>query len=327
MLVSSARPSPHPFMYCSLLRRTFPLSTHGMDPLSLLAYTYEIGAELVDRCESVKQCHHESHRIALRTVRLLGALEGASAEFSGRVEFDASLIELRETLGRARDLVDRCQKPVKVGAKLRAMARVNMNKEGLRQVEVDLERITGDLQIPMLTDIMRAVEAGKVREGDGGGGGVGLDAEALEKAVREGIRKELNASGSGGASVGDVISANLAKLTVEESVDDADSCRDGKAKKAAATEGSPTRKAGHLMYRLGRVRFDLLEEGDVLGEGTFGIVLAGTYRGEEVAIKKARGLTGEPGVLKDFRQEETIPCTLAFFSLIRCSTSSCCIHM
>eukprot|EP00752_Nemacystus_decipiens_P007363 g6584.t2 len=287
-----------------------------MDALSLLAYTYEIGAELIDRCESVKQCHYESSRIALRTVRLLGALEAASAEFSGAVDFDASLIELRETLGRARDLVDRCQKPIKVADQLRALARVNMNKEGLRQVEIDLERITGDLQIPMLTDIKRAVEAGKVRDGESGGGG-GLDAEALEKAVREGIRKELDAHVAGGTSVGDLINANLAKLVVEESGDEGGPSRDGKAKKAAAIDASSTRTAGQLMYRLGSVRFDLLQEGRILGEGTFGIVLAGTYRGEEVAIKKARGLTGEPGVLKEFRREAEIQFAMRHENIVR----------
>jgi len=58
------------------------------------------------------------------------------------------------------------------------------------------------------------------------------------------------------------------------------------------------------MFRLGRVRFDLLEEDDddILGVGTFGIVQSGTYMGEEVAIKKAQGpVVGDPAVLREFR--------------------------
>lgn len=53
---------------------------------------------------------------------------------------------------------------------------------------------------------------------------------------------------------------------------------------------------------LGRVRFDKLKEGgDVLGQGTFGVVISGTYMGQEVAIKKAMGPVGDPAVLSEFR--------------------------
>ncbi len=53
---------------------------------------------------------------------------------------------------------------------------------------------------------------------------------------------------------------------------------------------------------LGRVRLDKLKEGgDVLGQGTFGIVKSGTYMGQEVAIKKAMGPVGDPAVLSEFR--------------------------
>ena len=60
--------------------------------------------------------------------------------------------------------------------------------------------------------------------------------------------------------------------------------------------------AGRLMLRLGRVRFDKLHEGNIiLGEGTFGVVKSGQYMGDEVAIKKARGLVRDPAVLDSLR--------------------------
>lgn len=56
-----------------------------------------------------------------------------------------------------------------------------------------------------------------------------------------------------------------------------------------------------LEVRLGRVDFNDLEEGEVLGEGTFGTVMSGTYRGREVAIKKARGAIGSTSIMEAFR--------------------------
>lgn len=66
-----------------------------------------------------------------------------------------------------------------------------------------------------------------------------------------------------------------------------------------ATEGSGSFKG--LEVHLGRVDFNDLEEGEVLGEGTFGTVMSGTYRGRDVAIKKARGAIGSTSIMEAFR--------------------------
>lgn len=76
-----------------------------MDALALVQFIFETGHELIGLCELVKQCHSEAARIALRMVRTLGALEGASGQFSGSVPFNASLNELKGTLMQANQLV------------------------------------------------------------------------------------------------------------------------------------------------------------------------------------------------------------------------------
>lgn len=56
---------------------------------------------------------------------------------------------------------------------------------------------------------------------------------------------------------------------------------------------------------LGRVRFEeLKEDEDIIGEGTFGTVLSGTYGDTEVAIKKARDFRGSKEVIEAFRWGE-----------------------
>ena len=70
-----------------------------------------------------------------------------------------------------------------------------------------------------------------------------------------------------------------------------------------AVARAPSQKFGSMMMMLGRVRFEdlLVQEEEVLGEGTFGTVLRGTYEGEDVAIKKARDFRGSARVKELFR--------------------------
>lgn len=182
-----------------------------MDAITLVAYTFEIGSALVERCELVKQCHTESTRIAVRTLSVLASLESASNEFSGRVEFEASLTELKRALEEARDLVSRCQKARSVVAKIGALMRANTLKKELVRVEGDLERVAADLQIPMLADIRKAVRYINERESEAAAAPSGVDAEMLEQAVRDAIRKELYNT-SQGRAVDETIKDNLSKL-------------------------------------------------------------------------------------------------------------------
>ena len=81
--------------------------------------------------------------------------------------------------------------------------------------------------------------------------------------------------------------------------------RGGASSKTSLSSGAPTKskssKLKGLVARLGRVEYDYLEEGEVLGEGTFGTVVSGTYRGRDVAVKKARGAVGSTSIMEAFR--------------------------
>ena len=82
-----------------------PLSTEQMDSATIVKFIYEVGKKLVKRCGTVQQCHTEATRIAVRTLRALGSLEGATGEFAGSAKFAASLIDLMRVLEEAYDLV------------------------------------------------------------------------------------------------------------------------------------------------------------------------------------------------------------------------------
>jgi len=128
----------------------------------------------------------------------------------------------------------------------------------------------------MLADIRRAIK--RVHDMEVGDR---VDGRDLQQAVQEAIREELDAlSAQGQGSVREIVGAMV----------------------SSSGEDEPFGATAEMIVRLGRVRFDELEEGDeILGEGAFGVVRSGEYMGREVAIKKARGLIGDPAVLRDFR--------------------------
>lgn len=76
---------------------------------------------------------------------------------------------------------------------------------------------------------------------------------------------------------------------------------------------APSQKFGSMMMAVGRVRFDHLvvnKDEELLGEGTFGMVMPGTYYGQDVAVKKARDFRGSARVKELFRcgREQRISC-------------------
>lgn len=209
--------------------------------------------------------------------------------------------------------------------------RMKATKEALGVAEADLERVTQDLRLPLLSDIRRQLSdikehvsnhpppnvadiaasgAGEeehqaAAEAAAAAGGVEADLlldcadEELLRKTREVIDRGMMASNSMGSTVGEVIASELAKSNPvdEEAVASAAGAEEEENPLHAPTSAT----IGGLIARVWRVRFDKLTEKEFLGQGTFGKVHAGIYDGKHVAIKKARAPVFTAATLQDFR--------------------------
>lgn len=277
-----------------------------VDVLALVSLIYKAGGVVIEQCSLVRQCPEEAARIAMRTQNVLAMLRNAADGFAGNVPLETHLLELRQLLEMTREVVARCKRPKRFSAKVRRMFRIRATRDALVNAEMQLERITQDLRLPMLTDIRcqlsdLRIHVLNIRRGDGED-----NTEALIEATRDAIDQGMRARREDGASVGEVIQHELTR-----------SARDEEAEYRRATQGggygfdderskrSSTRSsrnsAGNLIALVRRVRYEHLTEGKVLGQGTFGVVRAGTYMGREVAVKKARGPVDAAQTLEDFR--------------------------
>lgn len=289
-----------------------------MDVITLVALIYDVGSSVIEQCKLVKQYPTESARIAIRCQNILGVLKDASHEFSGDVALETSLLELRQLLEQACDMVKRCQRPKRFTAKVTRVFRAYSTRDALNHIDARLERVTSDLRLPMLTDIRRQLTNIKkliaLGEHDS-------DSRELLQAGKEAIEKGMTARSADGTTVvGDVIRRenghddDAATSSVEgapahnnqteagtaaggEGIVGEDSSEEGLRRDRDAAEQSGSR----LIARLGRVRFESLELGEVLGEGSFGVVFHGIYMGKEVAVKKARTPVVARQTLEAFR--------------------------
>lgn len=212
--------------------------------------------------------------------------------------------------------------------------RIKATKEALLGAEADLERVTGDLRLPLLTDIKRqlgeikdhvvndpqqdgaAAAATKAAAASGdqqqqqaaaaaaaatalesqGRGADPLDCadEALIQKARDAIDRGMMARSTNGSTVEEIIRGEIAKSGVASPPTETGGDKHG------AGGGDADRTAGSLIVHVKRVRFEALEEEEQLGLGTFGVVLAARYFGRDVAVKKARAACTSQ-TLEDFR--------------------------
>lgn len=151
-----------------------------------------------------------------------------------------------------------------------------------------------DLGLPMLSDIknqLNQMQSQSVASAS-------RDAEAIAEVVRNEIRRAMMIRGKSGVTIRDTIDEKLARFERDDNEYKAET--PASSSSPSSSSGKKT-AGGGLVMTLGRVRFADLEEGDVLGEGTFGTVLSGTYRGRDVAVKKARGALGSAPIMEAFR--------------------------
>ncbi|CAM9398970.1 unnamed protein product [Scytosiphon promiscuus] len=271
---------------------------------TLVALIYNTGSGVIDRCKIVQQCPREAARIALRTQNVLGLLRDAAEGFAGNLALERSLLELREALEKIAHLVERCTQPARLSMRVLRAFRITATKESLLAAEDNLERVTRDLRLPLLTSVRAQLDevlnepssaeaavlstrgndaaedglpvVGERDEASSAAPECGLEGDELiletaRGAIEEGMKTPTNESG--GASIEEVIRDEL-RL----------------AKSLLAAIPLPPALEG------------LFEEGH-LGHGTFGVVVAGKYLGRDVAIKKARAPIQTAKTLQAFRKE------------------------
>lgn len=82
----------------------------AVDVITLVAFIYEAGANLVEQCKLVKQHPTESSRIAVRCLNILGVLKSTQQEYTNSIQLQTSLFELRDLLERVSDLQESFQR-------------------------------------------------------------------------------------------------------------------------------------------------------------------------------------------------------------------------
>ncbi|CAB1108320.1 unnamed protein product [Ectocarpus sp. CCAP 1310/34] len=292
----------------------------------LVALIYETSSGVIDRCKVARQCSREAARIALRTLNILGLLGASVRGCAGGFVLERKLIELRWALDGIEQLVELCKQPVRFSATTLRACRTRATKEALRGAEVDLQRITADLRLPLLAEIKLQLDeianetavdsvrstAGNHRDTsspvlpEGGAEEDTLAQDKARDAIERGMKARTNES-TGGASVEEVILDELLALSPPPPAFSPLSQAAGGSVSGNVDGIGPTsrrigRNVGNLL-ELKRVRFEGLVEAVHLGQGTFGEVVAGKYFGRAVAIKKARATVTAVQTLEGFRKE------------------------
>lgn len=239
-----------------------------MDIAVVVSAVYSLADDIINRCHQVKQCSHDAQRIELRMHNLVGTLESAAATFRDNATLMKSLVELHEFLGTLVPILERCERPVKIVEKARQLAIAPALTKALQRAEITLRNLCDDLGLAMLPSI----------------------AERLDLLAGE-VLYEMDA----------VVSAAM-QVAMDE--------QEAKTRQMLKSVlGEVQRDAGLLVKecapgrRLGRISWDdlVVEKNTVLGEGSFGVVCAGTYMGRDVAIKKAVHAVLPKHVANEFR--------------------------
>lgn len=295
----------------------------GVDVLILVALIFQAGSGVIKKCLIVQQCAGEAARIALRTQNVLGLLPVGEEELRRDAAMEKSLLHLRKVLEMILMKLERCKKPARISG--RRAFRMHATKEALLTAEADLARVTSDLRLPTLADIQLQLDEITVQRdhsaaacasitSTGSAATVGeRDYEASSMPARSQVGQEISldkARGailkgmrartgrSGGASVADVIRGKLGTHSpVARSL--FSSTESASARNLATSAGDGFNVGGLLARK--RVQFERLAEGECLGQGTFGTVLAGRYYDRNVAIKQARAPISAAHILQEFR--------------------------
>lgn len=233
-----------------------------MDVTSLVIPILSATEMLVERCEEVQQCHNEAVRLESRIRKLIDMLSAAKGSFGNDRDVEKRLMELHKYLGTLSPLLEECKWPVQMLKILRYFQKAPKLADNLRRKEAELEILRGGLHTAMLPFLAHQ------------GGDIARQLRDMSGDMKSMLAQQrVNTK-----SVLDTMLGEIQQAT-------------GLLARVART--------GRLQ---GKVCWDkLMKEDKVLGEGTFGIILSGTYFGQHVAMKQAKLNYAPPNIENDFR--------------------------
>lgn len=228
-----------------------------MDVASVVISILRAANSLLERCEEAKQCHVEIRRLELRLHNLIGTLHGATKGSEEDLDIQRKLVELHRFVGTLIPVLERCKKPSKTLDEALKSSRRSDLASFLRVSEVTLLTLCTDLGLTMLPEIGNLLDW------------LSHESEASTSELVQELMQEqqLKTQEFLEGALGDL------ERTVISSTPE-------------GSTGSLHGSAGSLH---GSICWDELamNEDDILGEGSFGVVLAGSYFTRNVAVKKA----------------------------------------
>lgn len=221
-----------------------------MDAALLIDFILTAAEKSLERYKATGRCHREATRLEVRIRNMISTLETARGTFIEDLNIQKKLINLHTFFGTLPPLFEKCKKRGKIVGKVTQFVKAPALIKSLQEKEAMLESLCRDLDLALLPAIGRQLN-----------GLAGSMETNISEAVKVAIQDQR-------ASTEEVFSTALAS-----SHEPRGSMANGK-------------KAGGIQAQ---VCWDqlVIKEDEVLGEGSYGLVLAGTYFGRDVAIKKA----------------------------------------
>lgn len=246
-----------------------------MDVISFVITIYDLTQRAINIIERARECIPEAERLRVRLSHLAVTIGKAKATFSKDVQLQKTLVSLHGFMSELNSFLDGCMKLT--GA--RFMMKRKRNAEIIKQKESELEALCQDLGLAMMPLIGEKLDT--------------LPDEILVSVTRQldEHHKSLDSRISEG------FEAAVQSLFSE---------------KNRVFEERDTTSGGKLQGQI--VEDRLVESDEVLGEGSFGIVRAGTYFGKKVAIKRATQARLPPHIQNELRWVRTLPRVPSVFS-------------
>lgn len=236
----------------------------GMDPACLVINIYNKSEAVLRWVREVEVCTVRVARLGLRVYSLVCKLEHASVSFKKDGNLRKRVIELNGLMSTLPPLLEQCSRKSKVRAQGVHQRRVSELGKSLQDSEERLETLCHDLGLAVSPKICQALDL------------LRTEAEARVSAVMD-----APASAKPDAHVPSAVKLAMQELE-RETGDVFRRILDEPTRRPAGS--SRIGRGGRLQ---GKVCWDHLKETDqILGRGSVGVVVSGSYFGRQVVIKR-----------------------------------------